>query len=273
MILDGKLVVKEIRENLKNDVSGKKIALAIVAVGENSSSASYIKGVIRTSEKLGIDVKLVKMDEDVSTEKMIEKINGLNIDNSINGIMIQMPLPKTIDQIKVINSINYLKDIDGLTDVSMGKLVKNTDDGFIPCTPLAILKIIEYYDIEVEGMDVVVIGRSNIVGKPIASLLINKGATVTVCHSKTKKIKEKTRNADMIIVAIGRKHFLTEDMVNESVIIIDVGINVVDGKLYGDVDYDNLINKVKAITPVPGGIGTITNTLLIKNTVDGYFKK
>lgn len=272
MILDGKVVVKEIREKLKKDVSGNKIILAIVVVGENSSSASYIKGVMKTSEKLGVDVKIVKTDENISTEEMIEKINELNIDDSINGIMIQMPLPKTIDQIKVINTINYLKDVDGLTDISMGKLVKNTGGGFLPCTPLAVLKTIEYYDIEIEGMDVVVIGRSNIVGKPIASILTNKGATVTVCHSKTKNLKEKTKNADIVIVAIGRKHFLTEDMVNENAVVIDVGINVVDGKLYGDVDYDNLINKVKAITPVPGGIGTITNTLLIKNTVDSYLK-
>jgi|LGOV01.1.fsa_nt_gb methylenetetrahydrofolate dehydrogenase (NADP+)/methenyltetrahydrofolate cyclohydrolase len=272
MILDGKVVAKKIQEDIKKRVLENKIALTIVAIGNNNSANSYIRGVIRTSEKLGVTVNIVKLDENISTKEAIDEINKLNNDSLVNGIMIQMPLPKSIDQSKVINSISYLKDIDGLTDINMGKLIKKTNDGFIPCTPLAIIRLLEFYNIEVEGLDVVVVGRSNIVGKPIAGILTNKGATVTICHSKTRNLKEKIKNTDIVIVAIGQKNFLTKDMVSENAIVIDVGINVVNKKLYGDTDYDNLINKVKAITPVPGGIGAITNTLLIQNTVDSFFR-
>lgn len=270
MILDGKVVAKEIRENIKNEKKNNDITLAIIVVGDNSASGSYIKGVIKTSEKIGINVKLVKFSTEVTNEELIEKIKLLNNDDKINGIMIQMPLPETIDNEKVINSISYSKDVDCLTDINMGKLIKGKDDGFIPCTPLAILELIDFYDIDVTGLDVSVIGRSNIVGKPIAGLLTNRGATVTICHSRTKNIKEKVKKSDIVIVAVGKKHFLTKDMVSEKAIIIDVGINVENGKLYGDVDYDNLKENVKAITPVPGGIGSITNTLLVKNTIKSF---
>jgi methylenetetrahydrofolate dehydrogenase (NADP+)/methenyltetrahydrofolate cyclohydrolase len=272
MILDGRVVAKEIQEDIKMKTLGNDISLAIIAVGDNRASKSYIKGVIKTSEKLGINIKLIKLDENISTDEVVNTIEKINKDILISGIMIQMPLPKSINQSKIISKINCLKDVDGLTDINMGKLIKKSGDGFIPCTPLAIIELLKYYDIQVEGLDIVVIGRSNIVGKPIAGLLTNKGATVTICHSKTKNLINKTRNADVVIVAIGRKHFLTEDMVTENTIVVDVGINVVDKKLYGDADYDKLINKVKAITPVPGGIGAITNTLLIKNTVDSFLR-
>jgi methylenetetrahydrofolate dehydrogenase (NADP+)/methenyltetrahydrofolate cyclohydrolase len=184
--------------------------------------------------------------------------------------MIQMPLPKSLDQEKVINAIDYKKDIDSMTDKNLGMVLKGKKDGLLPCTPEAVLETLDYYDIDVTGLDVTVVGRSNIVGKPVAALLTNRGATVTICHSRTKNLSEKTKNADLIIVAVGKKDFLTKEMVSEESIVIDVGINVEDGKLYGDADYEQLKDYVKDITPVPGGVGSITNTLLINNAVKAF---
>ena len=207
---------------------------------------------------------------DVSTEHVINHIERINSDDSINGLMIQMPLPKNLDQEKILNAIDYRKDIDSMTDKNLGMVLKGKTNGLMPCTPVAVLETLDYYDIDVAGLDVTVIGRSNIVGKPVAALLTNRGATVTICHSRTKRLQEKTRNSDLIIVAVGKKDFLTKDMVSEKAIVIDVGINVENGKIYGDVDYDALKDYVKDITPVPGGVGSITNTLLIRNTVKAF---
>jgi len=270
MILKGKEVAKKIQESIAEVTQKEKIALAILAIGENKSADAYIKGVLRTSEKLGVEVKLMRLPMDISTERVINHIEKINNDDSINGLMIQMPLPKSLDQEKVINAIDYRKDIDSMTDKNLGMVLKGKSNGLMPCTPVAVLETLDYYDIDVTGLDVTVIGRSNIVGKPVAALLTNRGATVTICHSRTKKLKEKTKSADLVIVAVGKKDFLSKDMVSEKSVVIDVGINVENGKLYGDADYDALKNYVKDITPVPGGVGSITNTLLIRNTVKAF---
>lgn len=270
MILKGKDVAKKIQGSIEEITGKENIALAILAIGENKSADAYIKGVLRTSERLGVEVQLIRLPENVSTKEVIKKIEEINIDEKVRGLMIQMPLPKTLDQEKVINAIDYKKDIDSMTDKNLGMVLKGKTDGLMPCTPMAVLETLDYYNIDVTGLDVTVIGRSNIVGKPVAALLTNRGATVTICHSRTKTLEEKTISADLIIVAVGKKDFLTKEMVRPDSIVIDVGINVENGKLYGDADYDALKDYVKAITPVPGGVGSITNTLLIYNTVKAF---
>ena len=270
MILKGKDVAKKIQESIAEVTQKEAIALAILAIGENKSADAYIKGVLRTSEKLGVEVKLMRLTKEISTEEVIKHIEKINKDESIHGLMIQMPLPKTLDQEKVINAIDYKKDIDSMTDKNLGMVLKGKKNGLMPCTPVAVLETLDYYGIDVTGLDVTVVGRSNIVGKPVAALLTNRGATVTICHSQTKDLREKTKSADLIIVAVGKKDFLTKEMVTEESIIIDVGINVENGKLYGDADYEQLKDYVKSITPVPGGVGSITNTLLINNTVKAF---
>lgn len=270
MILKGNIIAKKIQESIAEVTNKNNIALAILAIGENKSAEAYIKGVLRTSEKLDIKVKLIRLPKTASTKDVINHIEKINADDKIHGLMIQMPLPKKLDQEKIFETIDYKKDIDALTDKNLGMVLKGKSNGLMPCTPLAVLEILDHYDINVTGMDVTVVGRSNIVGKPVAALLTNRGATVTICHSRTKKLEEKTKNADMIIVAVGKKDFLTREMVRENSIVIDVGINVEDGKLYGDADYENLKDYVKDITPVPGGVGSITNTLLINNTVKAF---
>lgn len=270
MILKGKDVAKKIQESIAEVTQKEAIALAILAIGENKSADAYIKGVLRTSEKLGVEVKLMRLTKEISTEEVIKHIEKINKDESIHGLMIQMPLPKTLDQEKVINAIDYKKDIDSMTDKNLGMVLKGKKNGLMPCTPVAVLETLDYYGIDVTGLDVTVVGRSNIVGKPVAALLTNRGATVTICHSQTKDLREKTKSADLIIVAVGKKDFLTKEMVTEESIIIDVGINVENGKLYGDADYEQLNGYVKSITPVPGGVGSITNTLLINNTVKAF---
>jgi methylenetetrahydrofolate dehydrogenase (NADP+)/methenyltetrahydrofolate cyclohydrolase len=270
MILKGKEVAKKIQISIAEVTQKEKISLAILAIGENKSADAYIKGVLRTSEKLGVEVNLIRLPEDISTKDVINHIEKINNDENISGLMIQMPLPKSLDQEKVINAIDYKKDIDSMTDKNLGMVLKGKKNGLMPCTPLAVLETLDYYGIEVTGLDVTVVGRSNIVGKPVAALLTNRGATVTICHSRTKNLQEKTKSADLIIVAVGKKDFLTKEMVSEKSVVIDVGINVENGKLYGDADYEQLKDYVKDITPVPGGVGSITNTLLINNAVKAF---
>ncbi|MGM0378667.1 MAG: bifunctional 5,10-methylenetetrahydrofolate dehydrogenase/5,10-methenyltetrahydrofolate cyclohydrolase [Bacillota bacterium] len=269
MILDGKVVADKISKEVKDKLKDieKDIYLAVIAIGDNSASKSYIKGIIKKAEKLGVKVELITFKKDVKQQKIIKKIEKLNKDIKIKGIMLQMPLPKNLDKEKIINTVSVDKDIDGLTDMNLGKIVKGKKDALIPCTPLAVLKMIKYYEINLVGSNVCIIGRSNIVGKPLANLLTNEHATVTLCHSRTKNLKNITKNADIVVVAVGKKHFLTKGMVNNNSYIFDVGINVENGKLYGDVDFENIKDKVKGITPVPKGVGSVTNTLLIKNTL------
>ncbi len=252
-------VLKEKVRNLE-----VKLGLAVIQVGDDEASNIYIK----QKEKLALELNYIfvhkKFNEDVSNFEVINYIKELNNDDSIDGIIVQLPIPDRLDKELIINSIDPLKDVDGLTNINAGKLFNNSP-ALIPCTPKGIMELLDEYNIDVNGMNAVVIGRSNLVGKPVEQLLTNRNATVTVCHSKTKDIGFYTRNADLIVVAAGKPSLLTGDMIKEGSIIIDVGISRIDGVLHGDVDYDSCKEKASYITPVPGGVGPMTVYELMNN--------
>ncbi|MBE6895148.1 MAG: bifunctional 5,10-methylene-tetrahydrofolate dehydrogenase/5,10-methylene-tetrahydrofolate cyclohydrolase [Ruminococcaceae bacterium] len=241
--------------------------LSVIIVGENPASQSYVRGKHKDCAECDIESDNIALPENTTQEELLAVIEQLNNDSSVHGILVQLPVPKHIDEYAVINAIAPEKDVDGFTALNVGNM-NIGKDCFIPCTPQGCVNMLEYAGIDVEGKDVVVIGRSNIVGRPVATLLTQKSATVTICHSKTKNIAEKTKMADIIIIAIGRAGFLTGDMIKEGAVIIDVGINRnAEGKLCGDADFDSCIGKVSKITPVPGGVGLMTRVNLLKNTV------
>jgi len=241
--------------------------LSVIIVGENPASQSYVRGKHKDCAECDIESDNIALPENTTQEELLAVIEQLNNDSSVHGILVQLPVPKHIDEYAVINAIAPEKDVDGFTALNVGNM-NIGKDCFIPCTPQVCVNMLEYAGIDVEGKDVVVIGRSNIVGRPVATLLTQKSATVTICHSKTKNIAEKTKMADIIIIAIGRAGFLTGDMIKEGAVIIDVGINRnAEGKLCGDADFDSCIGKVSKITPVPGGVGLMTRVNLLKNTV------
>ena len=279
MIIDGKKCSEEILENLRRDISeykektGKVPGLAVIILGNNAASKIYVKSKIRACEKTGILSKEIILDENISEEELINEIEKLNNDKNINGILVQLPLPPHINEKKICEAISVKKDVDGFKAENLGKIMLGDDDGFISCTPQGIIYLIDQLNMDLHGKNVVVVGRSNIVGKPVASLLINKGATTTVCNSKTKDLAGILRKADIIVIAIGKAKFLTKDMVKEGAVVIDVGINRVDGKIYGDVDYENVKDIVSHITPVPGGVGPMTIAMLLKNTVKAFCKE
>ena len=271
MILDGKIVKKEILNNLKEEVSNlkEKPKLVVIQVGNNESSNIYINQKIKMCNLVGYTYEHIKLNDDVKTDEVITIIDELNKDNSVNGILVQMPLPSHLDEKIIQNRINEYKDVDGLTDINSGKLL-HKKECLSPCTPLGIIELLKRYNINIEGKNIVVLGRSILVGKPLANMLINENATVTVCHSKTQNIEEHTKRADILIVAIGSPKKITKDMVKENSIIIDVGITKVDNQIYGDVDFENVKDKVKYITQVPGGIGQMTVAMLAKNILKAY---
>ena len=279
MIIDGKKYSEEILENLRRDISeykektGKVPGLAVIILGNNAASKIYVKSKIRACEKTGILSKEIILDENISEEELINEIEKLNNDKNINGILVQLPLPPHINEKKICEAISVKKDVDGFKAENLGKIMLGDDDGFISCTPQGIIYLIDQLNMDLHGKNVVVVGRSNIVGKPVASLLINKGATTTVCNSKTKDLAGILRKADIIVIAIGKAKFLTKDMVKEGAVVIDVGINRVDGKICGDVDYENVKDIVSHITPVPGGVGPMTIAMLLKNTVKAFCKE
>lgn len=246
-----------------------QLGLAVIQVGNNPASDIYVKQKEKMALELGYKFIHKRFEENVTNEEIISFIDLLNKDNSINGIIVQLPIPEHLDVPLIINSIDYLKDVDGLTNINAGKLVLNSPT-LIPCTPRGIIELMKEYKIDVDGKNVVVIGRSILVGKPIAHLLTNMNATVTLCHSHTEDLNYYTKNADIVIVAVGKKGFLTSEMVKDGVIVIDVGINRVDGKLFGDVDFDNVSKKASYITPVPGGIGPMTVYELMNNVYETY---
>ncbi|MGL4874790.1 MAG: bifunctional 5,10-methylenetetrahydrofolate dehydrogenase/5,10-methenyltetrahydrofolate cyclohydrolase, partial [Clostridium sp.] len=209
----------------------------------------------------------IQMDENVEESTIIEKIKNLNKDESVSGIMVLLPLPRDLNEEKIVNTISSEKDIDCLTRKSVGKLYLG-EKTLNPCTPLSIMTLLESYKVNLEGKEVVVLGRSNIVGKPVAQLLLNKNATVTICHSKTRNLKEICKRADILIVAIGKPKFITNEYVKKDAIVIDVGTSSLNGKITGDVDFENVLEKVQLITPVPGGVGSLTTTLLVKNSCE-----
>lgn len=276
--LDGKDLAQRIKLQLKEETLelkerlGKAPGLAIILVGDNPASKIYVNSKIKGCSELGFESFAHFLPEDTSEERVLELIGELNEDERVNGILVQLPLPKHIDEKKVIDKIALNKDVDGFKPENLGLLMLGDKDSMQPCTPAGIMELLRAYSIELVGKDVVVVGRSNIVGKPMGSLLINEGATVTTCNSKTKDLKAKTSQADMVIMAIGQAKFLTEDMVKEGAIIVDVGINRTEDGLFGDVDYDGVSKKAAYITPVPGGVGPMTVAMLFANTMKAFKK-
>lgn len=276
--LDGKDLAQRIKLQLKEETLklkeslGKVPGLAIILVGDNPASKIYVNSKIKGCSELGFESFAHFLPEDTSEERVLELIGELNEDERVNGILVQLPLPKHIDEKKVIDKIALDKDVDGFKPENLGLLMLGDKDSMQPCTPAGIMELLRAYSIELVGKDVVVVGRSNIVGKPMGSLLINEGATVTTCNSKTKDLKAKTSQADMVIMAIGQAKFLTEDMVKEGAIIVDVGINRTEDGLFGDVDYDGVSKKAAYITPVPGGVGPMTVAMLFANTMKAFKK-
>lgn len=276
--LDGKDLAQRIKLQLKEETLelkeslGKVPGLAIILVGDNPASKIYVNSKIKGCSELGFESFAHFLPEDTSEERVLELIGELNEDERVNGILVQLPLPKHIDEKKVIDKIALNKDVDGFKPENLGLLMLGVKDSMQPCTPAGIMELLRAYSIELVGKDVVVVGRSNIVGKPMGSLLINEGATVTTCNSKTKDLKAKTSQADMVIMAIGQAKFLTEDMVKEGAIIVDVGINRTEDGLFGDVDYDGVSKKAAYITPVPGGVGPMTVAMLFANTMKAFKK-
>ena len=268
IIIDGKEVRNNLYKTLKDEVNklDNTPCLAVVLVGEDPASKVYVNNKIKSCEQLGIKSNVIKCDYNISEEKLINIINELNADPNCTGILVQAPLPKHIDETKIFNLIDQNKDVDGFNNYNAGALVKN-NDGIIPCTVKGIGYLLDYYNIDVAGKDVTIIGRSNIVGKPLANYLTNKDATVTLCHSKTKDLRSKTLNADILIVAVGKPKFIDQTYVKDGAVVIDVGINRVDDKLYGDVDFDSLKDKCSFITPVPGGVGPMTVAMLMDNVI------
>ncbi|MBD7914489.1 bifunctional methylenetetrahydrofolate dehydrogenase/methenyltetrahydrofolate cyclohydrolase [Clostridium sp. Sa3CUN1] len=272
-IIDGKKVAQDIKFEIKNFIDKRKQQglrlpkIVSILVGNDEGSIYYINSQEKVATSLGVEFNKLLLDKDIKEEDLIEKIKKLNNDNNVDGIIIQLPLPSKLNEKRIINTILPSKDIDCLTFINQGKLYCG-DKVFLPCTPNSVITLLEKYNVELEGKNVVVIGRSNIVGKPVAQLLVNKNATVTICHSKTKNLKEICKRADILVVAIGKAKFIDKEYVNENSIILDVGTSSLDGKITGDVDLENIINEISMITPVPGGVGALTTTLLIKNSCE-----
>lgn len=271
-ILDGKAVSLKVKESVKVRADelkkfGVEPTLAVVLVGEDKASQTYVRAKEKACNEYGIKSVAHRLSENTTQNELLALINVLNLDDSIHGILVQLPLPKHIDTNVVLAAIDPRKDVDGFHAVNVGKLVSGLD-GFVPCTPLGVMEILKEYGIDVAGLNAVVIGRSNIVGKPMANLLLNASATVTVTHSKTKNLKEICKNANLIVAAIGRPFFLKADMVKDGAVVVDVGINRLDdGRLVGDVDFDEVAPKCSYITPVPGGVGPMTIAMLLNNTI------
>ena len=277
-IIDGKLVSASIREKIKEktkaikDKYSRVPGLAAVLVGEDPASQIYVRNKRISCEDVGIYSEEHKLPESTTQDELLEFINKLNNDKKINGILVLLPLPKHIDDSLKLNSVSSEKDVDGFHPINAGYLFEGKPQ-FIPCTPHGIIKMLEFYDIDIEGKNAVVLGRSNIVGKPAAILLLQKNATVTICHSRTKNLEDVLKEADIIVAAIGRAHFVKKEMVKEGAIVIDVGINRLDtGKLAGDVDFEAVKKISGFITPVPGGVGPMTITMLLWNTLTSLEK-
>jgi tetrahydrofolate dehydrogenase/cyclohydrolase, NAD(P)-binding domain protein len=274
--IDGKafsqVILEKIREehNQLKEKYGKQAGLAVVIVGNNPASQVYVRNKMKACENVGFYSENIELDENISEEELLQEIDKLNKNDRINGILVQLPLPSYINELKIIDSISPEKDVDGFHVANIGKMVIGDETGFLSCTPYGIMQLLEEYKIEIAGKDAVIIGRSNIVGKPMALMLIQKGATVQVCNSRTKDLRKKLNDADIIIVAAGVPKLLKKEDVKEGAVVIDVGINRVDGKICGDVDYEEVVERASYITPVPGGVGPMTIASLIKNTFKSY---
>ena len=281
-IIDGKTISKQILNDIKNEIHlynwKNKIGLAVIIIGNRSDSTIYVKKKIEACNKVGINSYKIELNSTVNNETVCNEIEKLNNNNNIHGILIQLPIPKHLNEEKILRKINYLKDVDGFHANNIGYLaMEKRTPLFIPCTPLGCLELINHYKIPIKGKNVVVIGKSNIVGLPMALIMMKEMATVTVCHIETVNIKEHTTKADIIIVGVGKAKMIKKDWVKKGVVIIDIGINTIKDdtkkkgyKLVGDVDYDNVKELASYITPVPGGVGPMTVAMLIKNTLKSY---
>ena len=275
ILLDGKKLSLKLKDELKLktkeyiDIYNIIPKLVIIMVGNNPASQIYVRNKIKSATYCGIKAELINLEESITNEELINVVEKLNIDNSVHGIIVQLPLPKHINEEMIINTVKAEKDVDGFGIINKGKLFSGIKC-LVSATPSGIMKLLKEYNIDLTGKNAVVIGRSNIVGKPMSMLLLNANATVTITHSKTKNLSEITKNADIIVAAVGKANFVTSDMVKEGVVIIDVGINRIDDKIYGDVDFENVKEKASYITPVPGGVGPLTIVSLLENTLKTY---
>ncbi|SET50279.1 methenyltetrahydrofolate cyclohydrolase [Natronincola peptidivorans] len=272
-IIKGKPVADRMSEKLIKEVEVLKSKsinpkLTIIRVGTRPDDLAYEKGALGRCKKIGIETEVVELPEDVTQKDFVKELKRLNDDDLVNGILIFRPLPNHIDEGIVKYEISPEKDVDCLSPINVGKMIEGDKTGFPPCTPTAVVEILKHYNVDIQGKNIVVLGRSMVVGKPVALLLLNEDATVTVCHSKTKEIDKISSNADIVIAAIGRGRFVKENFVGESAVVIDVGINIdEDEKMCGDIDFDNVKDKASMITPVPGGVGSVTTSILAKHIV------
>ena len=270
-LIDGKVISAAVKERVKNEVSqlnekGITVGLAVIIVGEDPASKIYVANKKKACEALGIISEEYALPESTTEKELLGLIDTLNAKKSINGILCQLPLPRHLDEKRIINAISPEKDVDAFHPVNVGRIMIGDYD-FVPCTPAGIMEMLAYENIETEGKSCVVIGRSNIVGKPMAMLLLHKNGTVTICHSRTRNLKEICLGADILVAAVGKAKFVTADMVKEGAVVIDVGMNRENGKLCGDVDFEAVKDKASAITPVPGGVGPMTIAMLMQNTL------
>lgn len=278
-LIDGKSLAASIKSTLAGTTQnlseqyGRRPCLAVILVGENQASVTYVKNKEKACEVCGITSEKYNLPNTTSEEEVLSLIDRLNADDTVDGILCQLPLPSHINEKKIINAISPEKDVDGFSPVSVGRLVTG-DDGFVSCTPAGILELLKSVDTPISGKHCVVIGRSNIVGKPVSLLMLRENATVTVCHSRTENLADEVRRADIVIAAVGKRKFVTADMIKPGATVIDVGINRDEnGKLCGDVDFENVAPLCRAITPVPGGVGPMTVAMLMKNTVKAFEKR
>lgn len=271
--LKGKEVVQKVKIDMKKEIialdrKGVVPTLAIVRLGENPDDIAYENSIIRNCEEVGIAGKVYQRDLSISTEELISIIRGLNEDNQTHGILVFRPLPKHIDEDIIAKTISPLKDVDCMNPLNLEKIFEGNMEGFAPCTPKAALMIMEYYNIPLEGAHVGIINRSMVVGRPLSMMLLGKNSTVTICHSKTKNLKELTSKLDIVVTALGRPKYIDDKYFNEESVVVDVGISFdEDGKMSGDVDFENVSKKVKAITPVPGGVGSLTTSILLNHVI------
>lgn len=270
-IIDGKLVSKKVKDEVANEVltlkeKGVTPGLAVIIVGDDPASRVYVNNKKKACAQVGFYSEEYALPAETTMEELLDLIDVLNGRDDINGILCQLPLPKHLDEKKVIDYISSSKDVDAFSPVNVGKIMIGDYD-FLPCTPAGVMELLKHYNIEVEGKECVVIGRSNIVGKPMGMLLLHKNGTVTICHSRTKNLKEVCKRADILVAAVGIAEFVTADMVKDGAVVIDVGMNRKDGKLCGDVKFDEVSKKASFITPVPGGVGPMTIGMLMKNTL------
>ena len=278
-LIDGKLVTSEVRKKTAEEIAefkekyGVTPGLAVILVGDDPASAVYVRNKHKGCLEVGINSYEIKMPNETTEEELLSEIDRLNADSNVHGILVQLPLPKHISEEKILNRISPKKDVDAFHPENVGKIMLGKY-AFLPCTPAGIMELLDFYNVDIEGKECVVLGRSNIVGKPMSQLLLAKNGTVTVCHSRTKSLSEVTKRADILVVAIGKARFVGKEMVKEGAVVIDVGINrLPDGKLAGDVDFDSVSEVASMITPVPGGVGPMTITMLMKNTVSAAKKQ